>query len=117
MTLLHYAIRAIAGTSTGIYSFRDCCGCTYDKPDFQKQFIEQRGIKYPFLSDIDAYSMKALGILNEQYLPGDDHYGILHPGIFILNSDFEIVGKIFVNAYEKRVNARAVLDYAEEVLN
>ncbi|MFT7461044.1 MAG: peroxiredoxin, partial [Planctomycetota bacterium] len=38
-------------------------GITYDKPDLQQQFIENRGIDYPFLSDVEAYTMKALGIL------------------------------------------------------
>ena len=90
---------------------------TYDAPELQQKFIEQRGIEYPFLSDIDAYSMKALGILDEFYKPGEHHHGIPHPGIFILNSELEIVGKIFVNGYEKRVNAEAVLAYAQEVLN
>ncbi|MFT7459095.1 MAG: hypothetical protein ACI909_001771, partial [Planctomycetota bacterium] len=51
------------------------------------------------------------------YQPGNEHYGIPHPGIFILTPELKIVGKIFVNGYEKRVNAQAVLAYAEKVLN
>ncbi len=90
---------------------------TYDSPELQKMFIEQRGIEYPFLSDIDAHSIKVLGILDEFYQPGEDHYGIPYPGIFILNSDLKIVGKIFVKGHEKRVNAEAVLAYAIKVLN
>ena len=92
-------------------------GITYDKPDLQLKFIQERGITYPFLSDVDAYSMLALGILNEQYQPEDEHYGIPHPGIFILDSNMQIVGKIFVDAYQKRVNAQAVLSYAIKALN
>jgi peroxiredoxin len=92
-------------------------GITYDKPDLQQQFIENRGIDYPFLSDVEAYTMKTLGILDENYQPGNEHYGIPHPGIFILTPELKIVGKIFVNGYEKRVNAQAVLAYAEKVLN
>ncbi len=87
-------------------------GLTYDKPELQQKFIEARGIEFPFLSDINAQSMKVLGILDENYLPGDEHYGIPHPGIFILNTEMKIVGKIFVNGYEKRVNAEAVLAYS-----
>jgi peroxiredoxin len=90
---------------------------TYDKPELQQQFIEQRGIEYPFLSDIDAYTMNTLGILDENYKYGEHHYGIPHPGIFILNAELDIVGKIFVNGYEKRVKAEAVLSYAQEILN
>ena len=90
---------------------------TYDSPELQQKFIQERGIEYPFLSDIEAYSVNALGILDENYKLGEHHYGIPHPGIFILNPDFEIVGKIFVNGYEKRVNAEAVLAYTKKVLN
>jgi peroxiredoxin len=90
---------------------------TYDEPALQQLFIDKNGIEYPFLSDTDAFSVKALGILNEQYESGDGAYGIPHPGIFVLNTDMEIVGKIFVDGYEKRVSAPAVLDYAKGVLN
>jgi peroxiredoxin len=90
---------------------------TYDKPELQQKFIQQRGIEYAFLSDVDAYTIKTLGILDENYQPGDHHYGIPHPGIFILNPDMQIVGKIFVNAYEKRVKAEAVLQYALKSLD
>lgn len=90
---------------------------TYDDPSLQQLFIDKNGIDYAFLSDIDAYSVKALGILHEGYEPGDGAYGIPHPGIFVLNPELEIVGKIFVDGYEKRVSAPAVLAYAQEVLN
>ena len=53
---------------------------TYDAPQLQQAFIDQNGITYPFLSDIDAYTVSALGILNEKYVPGDSAYGIPHPG-------------------------------------
>ena len=71
----------------------------------------------PILSDADAFSVKALGILNEKYEPGDGAYGVPHPGIFVLNPELEIVGKIFVDGYQKRVSAPAVLEYAKGVLN
>ena len=90
---------------------------TYDAPDLQQDFIDKNGIAYPFLSDIDAYTVKSLGILNEKYQPGDDAYGIPHPGIFILDPDMKVVGKFFVKGYEKRVDAQAVLAAAVALLN
>lgn len=92
-------------------------GLTYDKPELQQKFIAARKIEFPFLSDIDAQSMMALGVLDENYPPGNEHYGIPHPGIFIVNADMIIVGKIFVRGYKKRVNAEAVLEYALKHLN
>ena len=89
---------------------------TYDAPELQEQFVAANGISYPMLSDLEAYTVKALGILNEDYQPGDGAYGIPYPGIFILNPAMEIRGKVFVEGYEKRVAAPAVLAYALEVL-
>ena len=89
---------------------------TYDDPALQQAFIDKNHIEYPFLSDVDAYTVKKLGILNEQYEPGDGAYGIPYPGIFVLDNQMNIVGKIFLHGYETRVNAQAVLAYAIERL-
>jgi len=90
---------------------------TYDEPQLQQAFIEKNGINYPFLSDVDAYTVKVLDILNQKYEPGDNNYGIPYPGIFIVTPDLEIVGKVFVDGYSKRVSAQAVLARAQELLN
>ncbi len=89
---------------------------TYDAPELQQAFIEDEGITYPFISDIDAETMIALGILNENNQPGDPAYGIPHPGVFVLNPEQEIVGKIFVESYRVRVDGDGVLRYAQDVL-
>lgn len=89
---------------------------TYDPPEEQQAFIDKNGIAYPLLSDIDAYTVKALGILNEDYAPGDSAYGIPHPGIFVVRPDGTIAGKLFIDSYQKRVTAAAVLDYAVSLL-
>ena len=54
---------------------------THDDPSLQQLFIDKNGIEYAFLSDIDAYPLKVLGILNGGYEPGDGAYGIPHPFI------------------------------------
>lgn len=89
---------------------------TYDSPELQRRFIDAGSITYPFISDIDATTMKALGILNTDYSPGDDAYGIPYPGVFVLNPEKEIVGKIFVDDFRIRVDAPGVLAYALEKL-
>jgi peroxiredoxin len=90
---------------------------TYDSPELQQRFIDAGSISYPFISDIDATTMKALGILNEDYSPGDPAYGIPYPGVFVVNPDKEIVGKIFVESYRIRVDAESTLAYALDVLD
>ena len=89
---------------------------TYDSPELQQRFIEAGDITYPFLSDIDAETMSALEILNQDYQPGDSNYGIPHPGVFVVNADKQIVGKIFVDSFRIRVDGEGVLDYALDVL-
>ena len=89
---------------------------TYDAPELQQAFIDAGDIDYPLISDVDAATMIALGILNEDYEPGDSAYGIPHPGVFVVNRDNEIVGKIFIAGYRERVDAEATLRYALDVL-
>ena len=89
---------------------------SYDQPEMQQPFIEVAEISYPILSDIDGGTAINLGILNEQYEPGDDAYGIPHPGIFILDAEQTIVHKIFVEGYDIRVDGESVLAMAKELL-
>ena len=57
-----------------------------------------------------------LTIAYGQYQPGDSAYGIPYPGVYVINPDMEVVGKIFVEGYKKRVDALAVLTYAQQQL-
>jgi peroxiredoxin len=90
---------------------------TYDAPEAQAQFIAARGIEYPMVSDIEAASVIALGILNAEYQPGHSAYGIPHPGIFVLDGSLTIREKLFVEGYQSRVDADAVLAVARQALN
>jgi peroxiredoxin len=103
-----------------LQSFKDAgitvVAMTYDAPELQQVFIDSQGITYPLLSDIDASSVKSLDILNTEYQPGDNAYGIPYPGVFVVNPNMEIVGKIFIEAYSTRVDAAGVLSFAIELL-
>lgn len=89
---------------------------TYDSPELQSAFVNKFNISYPVLSDQDAATVQALGILNDEHAPGDRTYGIPHPGMFILDTNMQIKAKIFVEAYAQRVGADAVLDVAQQAL-
>lgn len=89
---------------------------TYDQPALQQAFIQKWGIEYPILHDVDALSFKTLGILNRSYEPGDDAYGIPHPGTIIIDPQGKVVGKLFLEAYSVRVDALSALVYAQEAL-
>ena len=89
---------------------------TYDAPALQQKFVDRFSITYPVLSDIDATSVRNLGILNTDYEPGDRNYGIPYPGVFVIDTSGTIVGKIFVEGYATRVDADGDLAYALSVL-
>jgi peroxiredoxin len=91
-------------------------GITYDDPALQRAFIDKFGITIPILSDIDALSFKTLGILNKEYQPGDSHYGIPYPGMFVIDTRGVVVGKLFLEAYSSRVDSAAALAFARAAL-
>ena len=89
---------------------------TYDAPDLQQAFVDKWGIEYPLLHDMETLSFRTLGILNEKYQPGDNAYGIPHPGMIVIDPQGRVAGKLFVEDYSLRVSAAASLVYAREVL-
>ncbi len=90
---------------------------TYDAEALQQAFVKEQNLDIPLLSDIDATSFTSLGILNTDYEPGDDNYGIPWPGIFIVDPRGEIRGKLFLEGYATRVDSVAVLNYAQGLLD
>ena len=89
---------------------------TYDPPALQQKFIDKFGIAYPVLSDVEATSIRNLGVLDADYKPGDSAYGVPHPGAFIIDRDGVVVGKIFLTGFERRVDANGVLAAAKATL-
>jgi peroxiredoxin len=89
---------------------------TYDDPALQQAFVEKWGIQYPILHDVDTMSFKTLGILNGAYQPGEDAYGIPHPGTVVIDPQGKVVGKLFLEAYSVRVDALSALAFAQEAL-
>ena len=90
---------------------------TYDAPALQRAFVGRNAITYPILSDIGAVTMKRLDVLDPSYPPGDDNYGVPYPGVFIVDLQHRIVGKVFLKGFQKRVDADGVLAFAQEVLH
>jgi len=89
---------------------------TYDDPALQQAFVDRHNITIPLLADNDALSFKTLGILNEDYAPGDFQYGIPHPGMIVIDTEGVVVGKLFLEAYSSRVDSAAALAFARSAL-
>ena len=89
---------------------------TYDDPSLQQAFIDKFAITIPVLSDVSSLSFKTLGILNENYVAGDFHYGIPHPGMIVIDPTGKVVGKLFLEDYSSRVDSAAALAFAKTAL-
>ncbi len=89
---------------------------TYDDPELQQAFVERTGAEFPLLSDIDTETFTALGILNQEYQPGDGSYGIPYPGVLVIDRAGTVRAKVFVDGYQTRVSAAATLAVAKRAL-
>jgi peroxiredoxin len=89
---------------------------TYDTPALQKKFTDKYAIGYPLLSDVGAASVTSLGVLDTDYEEDDSPIGVAHPGVFVVNRERQIVGKLFIEDYKTRVSADGVLAFAQDKL-
>lgn len=78
-------------------------GVSYDSIDILKGFSDKNNIKYPLLSDLDVQTVLAYDIVNRQYKPGDEHYGIPYPGVVVINQQGKIIHSYFFDGYKRRV--------------
>lgn len=83
---------------------------TYDPVATLKQAEEEYGATFPLLSDEGNTHVKAMGILNTQYSPGERAYGIPYPGIFVLDAQGVIRAKLAEEDYKMRPEFSLVLD-------
>ena len=84
-------------------------GISYDNVDVLTQFAQQQSISYPLLSDQNVATMKAYNIVNTQYSPGDDNYGIPYPGVVVIDNKGKVVHKYFFKGYKNRADFSALL--------
>ncbi len=89
---------------------------TYDAPALQQAFVDKHRVTFTMLADQGGATAMALGILNEEYAPGDSAYGIPYPGVFVVAPGGEIKAKVFLEAYGDRVDADGVLKVAKQAL-
>ncbi len=76
---------------------------SYDDTATLNLFSQQHKLSYPLLSDVNAKTMKTFNILNSQYKPGDENYGIPYPGVVVIDKDGKVSHKHFFEGYKKRV--------------
>lgn len=88
---------------------------TYDPVATLKQAEEEYGATFPLLHDAGNTHVKAMGILNTQYSPGERAYGIPYPGIFVLDAQGVIRAKLAEEDYKLRPDFSLVLEAAADL--
>ena len=88
---------------------------TYDSVATLKEAEAEYETTFPMLHDEDSAHIKAMGILNMQYEPGNRAYGIPYPGIFVLDNEGVIRAKLAEEDYRIRPDFSLVLEAAQAV--
>lgn len=78
-------------------------GISYDSREILNAFTQAQNISYPLLSDQEVATMKAYNIVNTQYKPSDDNYGIPYPGVVVIDNQGKVIHKYFYEGYRDRV--------------
>ena len=90
---------------------------SYDAFDKNQAFTEERSLNYELLSDQDAATVLAFGILNEQYAQGHPAYGIPHPGVVFVDETGKIVFKRAKEGYKLRPNLDEMVAAVADVVS
>lgn len=88
---------------------------TCDPMDTLAEAALDHGASFPLLQDEDTRHVRALGILNTEYEPGQRAYGIPYPGIFLLDAEGVIRFKFAEEDYRLRPDFAHVLEAAQSM--
>lgn len=90
-------------------------GISYDSEEVLKGFSQQNDIGFPLLADQNHQTITSFKILNQDYKPGDRHYGIPYPGIMVVNPQGQLVFKYFYQGYKNRVDMQELYDALQKM--
>jgi hypothetical protein len=82
---------------------------SYDTPALLRQFAGRKGITYPLLGDPESKTIRAFGILNTNFQPGQFGYGVPFPGMFAIDSHGVVLAKYFEDDHTERYTAGNML--------
>jgi len=82
---------------------------SYDPPALMKDFASRKGITYPLLGDGESAMIRSFGILNGNFPPEHEWYGVPFPGTYIVNEKGVVLSKFFEDDHRERYTASTVL--------
>lgn len=83
---------------------------SYDLPDALKVFAAKRRIPYTMLSDKGSETIKAFGILNEDFAPDHFAYGVPHPTVYVVGADGVVQAVLAEEGYKDRPQIEAIVE-------
>jgi hypothetical protein len=82
---------------------------SYDSQEILRGFADKHGIGFPLLSDHDSAVIRRFGIFNTNIAQGLRAHGVPHPVEYLVAPDGKLIRKYFVENYQHRVTASAVV--------
>jgi peroxiredoxin len=82
---------------------------SYDPQDKLKAFAEKYRVGFTLLSDPDSAVIRRFGIFNANIAPGLRAHGVPHPVEYLVSPDGQVIRKYFVQNYQHRVTASAIV--------
>ncbi|MAV27327.1 MAG: hypothetical protein CMQ05_14635 [Gammaproteobacteria bacterium] len=79
---------------------------TIDSPAKLRKFVGKNSIEYPILGDPNGKVANIFGIRNKEMRRGSFAYGVPHPGVILVATDGNVLGKVAKPGYKKRPNLR-----------
>lgn len=82
---------------------------SYDSQEILRGFADKHGVGFPLLSDHDSTVIRRFGIFNTNIAAGLRAHGVPHPVEYLVAPDGKLIRKYFVDNYQHRVTASAVV--------
>lgn len=82
---------------------------SYDSPELLRNFAGRKGLRYTMLSDPESRTIRAFGILNDNFPKDNPFYGVPFPGMYLIDEHGVVTAKYFEQDHRERYTAASVL--------
>lgn len=86
-----------------------------DPPEILQTLAQENAISLPLLSDIHSLSVTTLGVLDTQKSNSETE-ARPYPGVLLIGPNHRVAGKLFLRKTNQRIDAAALLTYANSIL-
>jgi len=87
---------------------------SYDAPELLNKFATRYKFEHTMLSDEGSGTIKAFGVLNEDFAPDHFAYGVPHPHVYIVNAQGVIQAVLAEESYKVRPKVDVIVEAIEQ---